>query len=104
MEHTIGNIVFGEIKNVRKSGDEEGVYVADVELRGVDERSFTTSTYCARYDDCAITGQWVYEQIVSNNIVGSVTQLPVGVDLVTGLPLQPIQSIAQPISQGAQDL
>lgn len=32
MTHTIGDVTFGEIKNVRKSGDEEGLYVADVEV------------------------------------------------------------------------
>ena len=31
MTHTIGNVTFGQIKNVRKSGDEEGVYFADVD-------------------------------------------------------------------------
>ena len=87
MAHTIGNITFGAIKNVRKSGDEEGVYIADVEIQEAEGFPFDTELYCARSDDYAMTGRWVYQQIVDGNIEGSITQLAAGVDLVTGQPL-----------------
>jgi hypothetical protein len=99
MTHTIGNVTFGQIKNVRKSGDEEGVYFADVEFQEAEGFPFETCIYCARSDDYAATGKWVYHQIIDGNIVGSITQLAAGVDPVTGLPYPP-----QPRTTGSQDL
>jgi hypothetical protein len=99
MTTIIGNITFGAIKNVRKSGDEEGVYFADVEIQEAEGFPFDTVFYCVRSDDYAMTGRWVYQQIVDGNIEGSITQLAAGVDPVTGQPLP-----EQPISQGAQTL
>lgn len=78
MTHTIGNVTFGQIKNVRKSGDEDGVYFADVEISEAEGFPFETHIYCARLDDKASTGRWVYEQIVNGNIVGDVIQLASG--------------------------
>jgi hypothetical protein len=95
----IGNITFGQIKNVRKSGDEENVYFADVEMSEAEGFPFETSLYCARSSDYAITGRWVYQQIVNNNIVGTIIQLAAGVNPVTGEPYPP-----QPNSRGSQDL
>lgn len=90
MTHIIGNITFGQIKNVRKSGDEEGVYFVDVEFSEADGFPMETHIYCARADDYAMTGRWVYQQIIDGNIVGSITQLVAGADPVTGqLPTQP---------------
>jgi hypothetical protein len=86
MTHTIGNITFGQIKNVRKSGDEESVYFADVEMSEAEGFPMIESFYCARANDYAMTGKWVYQQIIDGNIVGSITQLAAGVDPVTGLP------------------
>lgn len=101
MTHTIGNITFGEISNVRKSGDEEGVYFADVEFSAAEGFPFETHIYCARHDDYAKTGQWVYQQIVDGNFTGQVTQLAPGADPATGqVPPAPVQ----PASQGAQTL
>jgi hypothetical protein len=87
MTHTIGNITFRQIKNVRKSGDEEGVYFADVEFSEAEGFPMIESFYCARADDYAMTGRWVYQQIIDGNIVGSITQLAAGVDPVTGLSI-----------------
>lgn len=86
MPHTIGNVTFGAIKNVRKSGDEEGVYFADVEISEADGFPMELCFYCARSDDYAMTGKWVYQQIIDGNIEGQVTQLAAGVDPMTGLP------------------
>jgi hypothetical protein len=97
--HTIGTITFGAIRNVRKSGDEEGVYFADVEISPDEGFPFEVCLYCARSDDYAKTGKWVYQQIVDGNIEGQITQLAPGVDPVTGQP-QP----QQPTTQGAQTL
>jgi hypothetical protein len=97
---TIGTVTFGAIRNVRKSGDEEGVYFADVEISPDEGFPFETCLYCARSDDYAKTGKWVYEQIVAGNIEGQITQLAAGVDPVTGQP-QPQQ---QPTTIGAQTL
>jgi len=101
MTHTIGNVTFGQIKNVRKSGDEEGVYFADVELQEAEGFPFETCMYCARADDYAKTGKWVYQQIIDGNIVGTITQLAPDVDPMTGLP---VPQTVQPISQGSQTL
>ena len=98
MTHTIGNVTFGAIKNVRKSGDEEGVYFADVDLSIAEGFPMETCLYCARSDDYVATGKWVYQQILDGNFEGQVTQLAAGVDPVTGLPPQ------QPITSGAQTL
>lgn len=102
MSHTIGNVTFGQIKNVRKSGDEEGVYFADVEMSEAEGFPFETHIYCARSNDYAMTGRWVYQQIVDGNIVGSITQLVAGADPVTGLP--PVSANNQPSTTGSQDL
>jgi hypothetical protein len=99
MTHTIGNITFGAIKNVRKYGDEENVYFADVEISEAEGFPFETHLYCARSDDYAMTGRWVYQQIIDGNIVGEITQLNAGVDPVTGLPPAP-----QPNTTGSQTL
>lgn len=95
---TIQNITFGAIKNVRKSGDEEGVYFADVEMSVAEGFPMEESIYCARSDDYATTGRWVYQQIVDGSFEGSITQLVAGADPVTGLV--PVQ----PTSQGVQTL
>jgi hypothetical protein len=99
MTTQIGNITFGQIKSVRKSGDEEGVYFADVEIQEAEGFPFETCFYCARLNDYAATGKWVYQQIINGNIVGSITQLASGVDPVTGLPPPP-----QPRTTGSQTL
>jgi hypothetical protein len=99
MTHSIGNITFGQIKNVRKSGDEEDVYFADVEISEAEGFPFETHIYCARSNDYAATGKWVYQQIIDNNIVGTITQLNAGVDVITGLPPAP-----QPRTTGSQTL
>lgn len=101
MTHTIGQVTFGSIQNVRKSGDEEGVYFADVELSGSEGFPMEVCLYCARSDDYAPTGKWVYQQIIDGNHEGEVTQLDVGVNPVTGLPYPEVN---QPTSQGAQTL
>jgi hypothetical protein len=101
MTHIIGNITFGQIKNVRKSGDEESVYFADVEISEAEGFPMVESFYCARANDYAATGKWVYQQIIDGNIVGSITQLAAGIDPVTG-QAWPIQT--QPATTGSQDL
>jgi hypothetical protein len=99
MTTQIGHITFGQILNVRKSGDEEGVYFADVEMSEAEGFPMETHIYCARDNDYAMTGRWVYKQIVEGNIVGTITQLAAGVDPVTGQPYPP-----QPQTTGSQNL
>jgi hypothetical protein len=94
MTTTIGNITVGAIKNVRKSGDEDGVYFADVSFSEAEGFQMETHLYVARSDDCAMTGRWVYQQIIEGNIEGSITQLPP----------TPQTATAQPVTQGAQTL
>lgn len=101
MTTTIGNITLGVIKNVRKSGDEEGVYNAIVEIQEAEGFPFDECEYCARHDDYAPTGKWVYQQIIDGNIEGAITQLAAGVDPITG---EPYPVIEQPRSQGSQTL
>lgn len=94
---TIANTTFGAIKNVRKSGDEDGVYFADVEMSEAEGFPMEESIYCARSDDYAPTGKWVYQQIIDGNFEGSITQLVAGADPVTMevLPNQPVVTGAQ---------
>jgi hypothetical protein len=99
MTTQIGNISFGQIYNVRKSADEEGVYFADVEISEAEGFPFEKHLYCARSNDYATTGKWVYQQIIDGNIVGTITQLGAGVDIVTGLPPE-----GQPRTSGTQTL
>lgn len=101
MTTQIGNVIFGQISNVRKSGNEEGVYVADVEMSEAEGFPFETVLYCARSNDYAATGKWVYQQIIEGNIVGSITQMAAGVDPVTG---QEFAQQNQPVTTGAQTL
>ena len=95
MTHTIGNVTFGAIKNVRKSGDEDGVYIADVEMQDAEGFPFESHTYCARSDDYAATGKWVYQQIIDGNFEGEITQLP---------PTPKSDNQNQPTVNGAQTL
>ena len=103
MTHTLGNITFGQIKNVRKSGDEEGVYFADVEISEAEGFPFEECFYCAKVNDYAITGKWVYQQIIDGNIVGTITQLAPDVDPVTG-QLWPSRIINQSNTTNSQNL
>lgn len=76
MTKIIGNTVFGNIKNVRKSGDYEGVYFADVELAEAEGFPLSYSFYTATHNDYALTGKWVYQQIIDGNFDGNIEQLP----------------------------
>jgi hypothetical protein len=95
----IQHVTFGVISNVRKSGDEEGVYFADVELSGAEGFPMETCLYCARSDDYAPTGKWVYQQIIDGNFSGDIYQLASRQDPET-LEVMP----DQPVSTGAQNL
>jgi hypothetical protein len=55
---------------------EEGVYLADVMLSEAEGFPMTMHLYCARHDDYAITGKWVYQQIMDGNFEGEITELP----------------------------
>jgi hypothetical protein len=83
MTHKIGNITFGQISNVCKSGDEEDVYFADVEFSEAEGFPMEKHFYCARGDDYAMTGRWVYQQIIDGNIVGEITQLTCAINTIT---------------------
>jgi hypothetical protein len=100
MTHTVLGITFGAIKNVRKSGEEEGVYFVDIEIQEQEGFPMEWHFYCVRSDDYAMTGRWVYQQIIDGNFEGEVTQLEAGVDPVTGLPSS---EVVVPVS-GAQSL
>jgi hypothetical protein len=104
MTTTVSNITFGSISNVRKSGDEEGVYFANVEASPAEGFPMESCLYCARSDDYAMTGRWVYAQIIAGNIVGAITQLDAGVDPETGLPPVTRVSANQPSTNDTQIL
>lgn len=99
MTHTIGNVTLGAIRNVRKSGDEPNVYFADIEISEAEGFPMLSCFYCARGDDYAMTGRWVFQQIIEGNFEGEIIQLEPGVDPMTGLPPPP-----QPTVSGAQTL
>ncbi len=97
----IGTVEFGAICNVRKSGDEEGVYFADVEISVAEGFPMDVHLFCARDNDFAKTGQWVYQQIIEGNFEGDVTQLIPYADPSTGLV--PVET-RQPTVIGAETL
>jgi hypothetical protein len=97
----IGNITFGKISNVKKSGDVQGVYYCDVEISPDEGFPFEVNFYCATPNDYAKTGQWVYAQIQAGNFEGSIQELAPNVDPMTG---EPWPEPAQPTVQGAQTL
>jgi len=99
-----GEITFGLISGVKKSGDEDGVYFAQVQISPADGFPFEDCFYCARQDDYAATGKWVYQQIIDGNIVGVVTQLPANVDPMTGAPWPVLVEQTQPTTLGSQTL
>lgn len=85
-------IVLRNIRNVRKCGVEQGVYFAEVELSQQEGFPFEWCNYCARKDDVAATGKWVYQQIIDGNFEGEMGQ-----EL-------PYEEPSQPATQGAQTL
>lgn len=99
MTTTISGVTFGAIRNVRKSGDEEGVYFADIEISEAEGFPFELCLYCVRFDDYAATGRWVYQQIIDGNFEGQITQLAPLTNPETGVAYP-----NQPTAQGAQDL
>jgi hypothetical protein len=101
MTYSIGNTTFGTIKNVRKSGDEDGVYFVDIDMSFSEGFPAEPCLYCARSDDYASTGKWVYQQIIDGNFEGVVTQLGANCDPVTGLL---VENYVQPTVVGAQKL
>ena len=101
MTTTISNITFGNISNVRKSGDEESVYLVDIEISEAEGFPLEVCIYCARSDDRATTGKWVYAQILAGNFSGEIIQRAAGTDIVTG---ETIVVQAQPQSHGTQTL
>lgn len=101
MTHTIGDITFGTIRNVRKFAGEEGVYFADIDICFSEGFPFEASLYCARADDYAPTGKWVYQQIIDGNFEGDLIHVAADCDPVTGLP---VENPIQPTVVGAQDL
>ena len=82
----IGKITIGKIKNVRKSGNEENVYFADVEISFDEGFPFETVFYCARSDDYAMIGRGIYQQIIEGNIEGGITELLPNVNSETRQP------------------
>ena len=70
---TIMGVTFGKIKNVKQDCVEAGVYYADVELSAQEGFPMEWYPYTARSDDLALTGKWVYQQIIDGNFDGEIT-------------------------------
>jgi hypothetical protein len=70
---TIMGVTFGKIKNVKQDCVEVGVYYADVELSIQEGFPMEWCQYTARSDDRALTGKWVYQQIIDGNFDGEIT-------------------------------
>ena len=101
MTTTISGVTFGNISNVRKSGDEEGVYLVDIEISEAEGFPAEVCIYSARSDDRATTGKWVYAQILAGNFSGQIIQRAAGTDIVTG---ETIVMQTQPSTTGTQTL
>lgn len=91
---TIMGITFGSIRNVFKDCLEEGVYHAEVEISPQEGFPLEWHNYCARHDDLALTGKWVYQQIIDGNFEGEM-QLTVA---------ETDASLPSPVSTGTQTL
>jgi hypothetical protein len=104
MSYSYNGLVLGAIKNVRKSGDEGGVYFADVDMQIAEGFPFESSLFCARSNDFAPTGKWVYQQIIDGNFEGEIKQLAAGADPVTGEIPPPRAQPTQPTVTGVQTL
>ena len=91
MTFQYASVTLGAISNVRKVADEENVYFCDVEMSLAEGFPMETNLYCARSDDYAPTGKWVYQQIVDGNFAGEIRQLQPRENPVTGeiMPDQP---------------
>lgn len=92
MSITINGIVFGRIRNVRRCAIENDVYFAEIELSPQEGFPFEWCSYCARKDDLAVTGKWVYQQIIEGNFEGEMGQEVL------------VEATAQPSTQGSQTL
>jgi hypothetical protein len=82
----IGDCTLQNISNVRKCAHQEDVYFCDIEISFAEGFPFEKVLYCARSDDFAPTGKWVYQQIISGGFEGEITQLLPNTDPATGLP------------------
>lgn len=103
MTTIISNIEFGNISNVRKSYTEENVYFVDVEMSVAEGFPLESCEYVARADDYALTGKWVYKQVLNGNFIGEITLLNAGDDPATSLPY--ISNVGiQPTTTGTQTL
>jgi hypothetical protein len=85
----IGDCTLQNISNVRKCAQQEDVYFCDIEISFAEGFPFEKVMYCARSDDFALTGRWVYQQIIDGNFEGEIVQLLPDTDAATGLPLPP---------------
>ena len=97
---TVGTVTFQKIFNVNKSADQEGVYFCEVTIDYNNGFPTETDWYCARSDDYALTGKWVYQQIIDGNYDGDIKQLQVGENPITGEIILP----EQPVTTETQDL
>lgn len=97
---TVSNVTFERIFDVKKSADEENVYFCKVVMNFNNGFPSETDYYCARGDDYAITGKWVYQQILDGNFDGELKQLQVGENPITGEIVLP----EQPVTIGTQEL
>lgn len=92
MSITLHGITLGNIRNVRRCAIEDNVYFAEVQISPQEGFPFEWCNYCARGDDHAATGKWVYQQIIDGNFEGEMGQ--------ETLFVPP----AQPSTQGSQTL
>jgi hypothetical protein len=97
---TVGTVTFQKIFNVNKSADQEGVYFCEVTIDYNNGFPPETDWYCARSDDYALTGKWVYQQIINGNFDGEVFLLQPYQDPITKEIVLP----EQPVTTGTQEL
>jgi hypothetical protein len=78
-----GTVALGKISNVRTVNGNTSVYYCYVEMV---EEGFEpeVAQYVASRTDVAVTGKWVYQQIVNGNIEGEIVDVSETVDPFTG--------------------
>lgn len=95
----IDHVYFGNIFDVKKSGDEDGTYFAKVEMSFGENEPLVAEYFCAKANDPVNTGIWVYQQIVAGNFQGELVQLAQGED-----PYPSVAAADQPTADGVDTL
>ncbi len=86
-----GNVSLGKISNVRTRGGKTDCYFCEIELQE-GNAGVEIAKYVAVPNDIAVTGQWVYSQIMAGNFEGEIVDVDANVDPFTLEPLPDLKT------------